>query len=126
MRLQTLVAATGLVALLTAPTAAQGQQDFSKVEIVTTKISDNFVALEGQGGRIGEARGVIGHEEMLSIPQRQTFGPQGRGDDRNAASSSFGRNVSRRLLSDQMGSRLGGASDDALRKSDSAFLNGGV
>ena len=42
------------------PVMAQGQQDFSKVEIVTTKISDNFVALEGQGGRIGVLHGPDG------------------------------------------------------------------
>ena len=45
---------------MAAPAAAQGQQDFSKVEIVTTKISDNFVALEGQGGRIGVLYGPDG------------------------------------------------------------------
>jgi len=32
---------------------AQAQQDFSKVEIKTTKISNNFYTLEGQGGTIG-------------------------------------------------------------------------
>jgi len=42
------------------PVMAQGQQDFSKVEIVTTKISNNFVALEGQGGRIGVLHGPDG------------------------------------------------------------------
>ena len=42
------------------PVMAQGQPDFSKVEIVTTKISDNFVALEGQGGRIGVLYGPDG------------------------------------------------------------------
>jgi cyclase len=42
------------------PVMAQGQQDFSKVEIVTTKISHNFVALEGQGGRIGVLHGPDG------------------------------------------------------------------
>ena len=35
-------------------TAAFGQgQDFSKVEIKTTKVADNFYTLEGQGGMIG-------------------------------------------------------------------------
>ena len=46
--------------LLSAPAAAQGQQDFSKVEIATTKISNNFVALDGQGGRIGVLYGPDG------------------------------------------------------------------
>jgi cyclase len=49
-----------LAAFVAAPAAAQGQQDFSKVEIVTTKISDNFVALDGQGGRIGVLYGPDG------------------------------------------------------------------
>ena len=52
--------ACALAALVAAPAAAQGQQDFSKVEIVTTKISNNFVALDGQGGRIGVLYGPDG------------------------------------------------------------------
>ena len=52
--------AFGLVALVAAPALAQGQQDFSKVEITTTKISNNFVALDGQGGRIGVLYGPEG------------------------------------------------------------------
>ena len=39
---------------------AQQQRDFSKVEIKTTKISDNFYALEGEGGRIGILAGPDG------------------------------------------------------------------
>ncbi len=39
---------------------AQGQQDFSKVEIKTTKITDNFYTLEGQGGTIGVLTGPDG------------------------------------------------------------------
>ena len=31
----------------------QAQPDFSKIEIKTTKITDNFYTLEGQGGTIG-------------------------------------------------------------------------
>src|SRR5579862_2462631 len=44
-----------LAALAYAPVAsyAQGQPDFSKVEIKTTKIGSNFYTLEGQGGVIG-------------------------------------------------------------------------
>jgi glyoxylase-like metal-dependent hydrolase (beta-lactamase superfamily II) len=49
-----------LAVLVAVPAAAQGQQDFSKVQIVTTKISSNFVALEGQGGRIGVLYGPDG------------------------------------------------------------------
>src|SRR5579872_7340211 len=39
---------------------AQGQPDFSKVEIKTTKISDNFYTLDGQGGRVGVLTGPDG------------------------------------------------------------------
>ncbi len=44
-----------LVALLATGVAAKAQAapDFSKVEIKTTKITDNFYTLEGQGGTIG-------------------------------------------------------------------------
>lgn len=38
----------------------QGQPDFSKVEIKTTKISNNFYTLEGQGGTIGVLTGPDG------------------------------------------------------------------
>jgi len=60
MRLRTLSATAGLLAVLAVQAAAQGQPDFSKVEIVTTKISDNFIALDGQGGRIGVLYGPDG------------------------------------------------------------------
>jgi glyoxylase-like metal-dependent hydrolase (beta-lactamase superfamily II) len=36
-----------------APAAAPAQQDFSAVKIVTTKITDRFYTLDGQGGRMG-------------------------------------------------------------------------
>jgi glyoxylase-like metal-dependent hydrolase (beta-lactamase superfamily II) len=39
---------------------AQAQQDFSKVEIKTTKITNNFYTLEGQGGTIGVLTGPDG------------------------------------------------------------------
>ena len=35
----------------------QGQQDFSKVEIKTTKVTNNFYTLDGQGGTIGVLTG---------------------------------------------------------------------
>src|ERR1700688_1126072 len=41
-------------------TYAQTPPDFSKVEIKTTKISDNFYTLEGQGGMIGVLAGPDG------------------------------------------------------------------
>lgn len=40
--------------------AAQGQPDFSKVEIKTTKIAGNLYMLEGQGGAIGVLTGPDG------------------------------------------------------------------
>jgi cyclase len=55
-----LLTTLGIAVLVAAPAAAQGQQDFSKVEIITTKISNNFVALDGQGGRIGVLYGPDG------------------------------------------------------------------
>ena len=49
----------------TAPqAAAQAQQDFSKVEIKTTKISGNFYTLEGQGGTIGA---LVGPDGVLLV-----------------------------------------------------------
>lgn len=39
---------------------AQGQQDFSKVEIKTTKLANNFYTLDGQGGTIGVLTGPDG------------------------------------------------------------------
>src|SRR5215475_14512697 len=51
-----------LLALLAVAVSAvaQGQQDFSKVEIKTTKITDKFYTLEGQGGMIGALVGPDG------------------------------------------------------------------
>ena len=46
-------------ALLAATAAAQGQ-DFSKVEIKTTKIAGNFYTLEGSGGTVGVLAGPDG------------------------------------------------------------------
>src|SRR5262245_14630605 len=49
------------LALTAAPAAiAQQQRDFSKVEIKTTKLSDNFYVLECEGGRIGVLAGPDG------------------------------------------------------------------
>jgi cyclase len=44
----------------TAYSRAQAQPDFSKVEIKTTKLSNNFYTLEGQGGMIGILTGPDG------------------------------------------------------------------
>jgi cyclase len=55
-------AAAGLALCLLSVAAAyaQGQQDFSKVEIKTTKLANNFYTLEGQGGTIGVLAGPDG------------------------------------------------------------------
>src|SRR5215813_11681525 len=47
--------------LLSASVArAQGQQDFSQVQIKTTKLANNFYTLDGQGGTIGVLSGPDG------------------------------------------------------------------
>jgi glyoxylase-like metal-dependent hydrolase (beta-lactamase superfamily II) len=48
------------VLALAAYSRAQGQPDFSKVEIKTTKLADNFYTLDGQGGTIGVLTGPDG------------------------------------------------------------------
>src|SRR5499433_176378 len=59
MKIKTLLmAATVLTA--TSAVAQNAQQDFSKVEIKTTKISDKFYTLDGQGGTIGALVGPDG------------------------------------------------------------------
>jgi len=52
-----LLAASVLIAL---GAVAQAQQDFSKVQIKTNKVSDNFYTLDGQGGTIGVLTGPDG------------------------------------------------------------------
>lgn len=52
-----LVAALLIAAL---PVAAQAQQDFSKVEIKTQKITDGIFILQGAGGNIGLSTGADG------------------------------------------------------------------
>ena len=46
--------------LLGAPMAQAQGQDFSKVEIKTTKLGSNFYTLDGQGGTIGVLAGPDG------------------------------------------------------------------
>jgi glyoxylase-like metal-dependent hydrolase (beta-lactamase superfamily II) len=55
-------AALAIVAAIAISAIGQGQaqQDFSKVEIKTTKLSGNFYTLEGQGGTIGVLAGPDG------------------------------------------------------------------
>ncbi|MBZ5609860.1 MAG: MBL fold metallo-hydrolase [Acidobacteriia bacterium] len=52
--------ALAALAAMTTSASAQGQPDFSKVEIKTTRISGNFYTLEGQGGVIGVLAGPDG------------------------------------------------------------------
>jgi cyclase len=55
-----LACAVGVAVLSAALAYAQGAPDFSKVEIKTTKITDKFYTLEGQGGTIGVRVGPDG------------------------------------------------------------------
>src|SRR5215467_8256246 len=54
------IAALAVVMLCARPAVAQGQQDFSQVQIKTTKLSNNFYTLDGQGGTIGVLTGPDG------------------------------------------------------------------
>jgi cyclase len=58
--LQRLALLAFAVVTLPAHVRAQGQPDFSKVEIKTTKLANNFYTLEGQGGTIGVLAGPDG------------------------------------------------------------------
>lgn len=62
--IRSLLLAALAVAAVTASAIAQEQPDWSKVEIKTTKISDNFYALTGQGGRIGV---LVGPDGILMV-----------------------------------------------------------
>lgn len=58
--MKTSLFAYSFAALVTALYAQAPQPDFSKVEIKTTKISNNFYTLDGQGGTIGVLVGPDG------------------------------------------------------------------
>ena len=47
-------------ALFSAPALAQGQQDFSKVQVKTTNLGNNTYMLEGAGGNVTVAVGTNG------------------------------------------------------------------
>src|SRR5438105_9030878 len=53
-------ALAGLLLLVPSVAGAQAQTDYSKVEIKTTKLTNNFYALDGQGGTIGVLAGPDG------------------------------------------------------------------
>jgi cyclase len=55
-----LSAALALALATPAPARAQAQQDFSQVQIKTTKLANNFYTLDGQGGTIGVLVGPDG------------------------------------------------------------------
>src|SRR5437867_1925513 len=57
---RTALAALAVIVLTGMVWSLQAQQDFSKVEIKTTKISGNVYTLEGQGGTIGALVGPDG------------------------------------------------------------------
>ena len=59
MKLKALLMAAALLTA-TSAVAQNAQQDFSKVEVKTTKITDKFYTLEGQGGMIGALVGSDG------------------------------------------------------------------
>jgi len=59
-RIRSVFLALTALAVLAVSASAQQQPDFSAVQIKTTKITDNFYALEGQGGRIGVLAGPDG------------------------------------------------------------------
>jgi len=60
-RIVTSLTGLALVMVCAAPAArAQGQQDFSQVQIKTTKLAGNFYTLDGQGGTIGILPGPDG------------------------------------------------------------------
>jgi cyclase len=58
--MKTTLSALSFAVLATAVYAQAPQPDFSKVEIKTTKISNNFYTLDGQGGTIGVLVGPDG------------------------------------------------------------------
>src|ERR1044072_2519440 len=60
MKTKALLVAALLLLASSAIALAQNAQDFSKVEIKTTKITDKFYTLEGQGGTIGALIGPDG------------------------------------------------------------------
>jgi cyclase len=54
------LAVAAVFGLMAVSVQAQGQPDFSKIEIKTNKVTDNFYTLDGQGGTIGVLTGPDG------------------------------------------------------------------
>ena len=59
-RILPFAALAGVLLLIPSLAGAQGQQDLSQVQIKTTKLTNNFYALDGQGGTIGVLAGPDG------------------------------------------------------------------
>src|SRR6476646_228808 len=64
MKLRYALLTTAAVSLLAAPAYAQGQPDFSKVEIKTTDLGHNTYMLEGQGGNMVVA---VGRDGVIQV-----------------------------------------------------------
>src|SRR5580658_5139790 len=62
--MKTTLFAYAFTVLATAAYAQAPQTDYSKVEIKTTKISNNFYTLDGQGGTIGV---LVGPEGIFMV-----------------------------------------------------------
>jgi cyclase len=58
--LSSFAALAGVLLLIPSLAGAQGQQDLSQVQIKTTKLANNFYALDGSGGTIGVLAGPDG------------------------------------------------------------------
>ena len=57
--MRVMIAGLAIAGCLTVPARAQ-QQDFSQIQIKTTKIASNFYTLDGSGGTIGVLAGPDG------------------------------------------------------------------
>ena len=64
MKLGTTVALAAAVSLFAASAYAQGQPDFSKVEIKTTPLGNNVYMMEGQGGNMTVA---VGNDGVIQV-----------------------------------------------------------
>src|ERR1700721_2375950 len=76
--MKTTLFALSFAALVTTVYAQAPQPDFSKVEIKTTKISDNFYTLEGQGGTIGllvGPQGIFMGDSQFPPPSQKSAAP---------------------------------------------------
>lgn len=127
-----LVCVVGAQAFAQAPAApaAPPQQDFSKVEIKTTKLADNVYALEGSGGTIGILTGPDGvfmvdtqyaqlTDKIVAAIKQVSSGPirfmvnTHVHPDHTGGNENFGKLGVVLLSSDQLRVRLGGGARPA-------------